>query len=278
MASRFFDALWPYGAPPASEPDKDLETAIRADDVEAVRRAIAEGANVKGTDSEGYPYLYEAAFSDTPDIVDLLLQHGADPTVQKGFWLAFHRAVLVSTPPVVRAFIRGGVDPNARSLNEENALHVAVLIEGDTTPMLSFLIAEGVDVNEQDSTGETPLHRAIYMDKPRRVKLLLENGADPRIPDAQGNTPVQYSRSDTVRRVVESHLKKTNARNLAMVSATTEVPPAVDGEAPRKLPYDTVREIGKFVGLSPARFTPQSARGRKTRARKTTRRQTRRRR
>jgi ankyrin repeat protein len=94
------------------------------------------------------------------------------------------------------ALNRGG-DPNATpgpdQRDQRSALIIAV-----TLPDLRFLrglIAKGVDVNRAPG-GLTPLIAATrdsYQGRPDAVMTLLSNGADPRIVDADGNTPLHHA-------------------------------------------------------------------------------------
>ncbi len=60
--------------------DSELFDAIMARDPDAVLAAIAIGANVDSLNDETMTPLMVAAKCQSPEIVDLLLIHGADPT------------------------------------------------------------------------------------------------------------------------------------------------------------------------------------------------------
>jgi len=46
----------------------------------------------------------------------------------------------------------------------------------------------------QDDRGATPLHEAVKRKKVDAVKVLLQHGADPTIPDSGGKTSIDYAR------------------------------------------------------------------------------------
>lgn len=48
-------------------------------------------------------------------------------------------------------------------------------------------------VDARAETGHTPLHGALMKDHSRMVELLLGYGADPTIPDSDGNTPLHVA-------------------------------------------------------------------------------------
>jgi ankyrin repeat protein len=61
--------------------------------------------------------------------------------------------------------------------------------------LLRELIARGVDLNDVAS-GMTPLLAATrdsWHGRPEAVMTLLANGADPRVTDADGNTPLHHA-------------------------------------------------------------------------------------
>lgn len=60
--------------------------------------------------------------------------------------------------------------------------------EADFAQMLRYLVEQGVDINAQNSARQTALHFAIWIRQPFRLRLLMEHGADPTIPDENGNS------------------------------------------------------------------------------------------
>jgi ankyrin repeat protein len=94
------------------------------------------------------------------------------------------------------ALERGG-DPNASpgpdQRDQRSALMIAVTLPD--LRLLRALIGKGVDVNKLHG-GITPLIAATrdsYQGRPDAVTTLLANGADARIADAAGNTPLHHA-------------------------------------------------------------------------------------
>ena len=48
-------------------------------------------------------------------------------------------------------------------------------------------------VNQRGGWNSTPLHIAIYRERPREVRILLEGGADPNAPGEYGERPIQVA-------------------------------------------------------------------------------------
>lgn len=71
------------------------------------------------------------------------------------------------------------------------------------TEGVRLLPAAGADVNRQNESGMTPLHRAVQGDakspKAAAVELLLRAGANPRLPDSYGRTPLQLASPDMLK-------------------------------------------------------------------------------
>ncbi|WP_411833777.1 ankyrin repeat domain-containing protein [Pseudoxanthomonas mexicana] len=93
--------------------------------------------------------------------------------------------------------IDAGADPHALPLPEwrdQRSLGVLAAVLPDLR-LLRTLIARGVDVN-QAHAGMTPLLAATrdsWHGRPDAVTTLLANGADPRVADADGNTPLHHA-------------------------------------------------------------------------------------
>jgi len=64
------------------------------------------------------------------------------------------------------------------------------------------LLEKGADPNTQDEKGRTPLYWAAYKGRVDVVKLLLERGADPNVKDGDGKTPLDLARAEGRREVV----------------------------------------------------------------------------
>lgn len=109
-----------------------------------------------------------------------------------------------------------GVDVNAREIRysystlsrrDQGALtalgYMALQQEYWHLRAIRFLVNSGADINTRDINGETPLFIACIPNMGRRwaplfVKLLLELGADPNIPDANGTNCVDIAVSEEI--------------------------------------------------------------------------------
>ena len=114
---------------------------------DVVAAKLAAGERVDQRDQYGRTPLYMAALSGDINLVQLLLNHGADPA--KG----------------------------ARWKDGDTALHKAA--SGGHVDVIELLIEAGVNPNIRNTNRETPLHHAAVFARPESVRSLLSLGADP---------------------------------------------------------------------------------------------------
>lgn len=92
-----------------------------------------------------------------------------------------------------KAAVDGNPHPNLRGLDGcmgTTPLHVA-----DNSSHVIALLAAGADPNAQDFLGNSPLHAAADRRKnPHVVKVLLKAGANAKLRNRSGNTPLQWMR------------------------------------------------------------------------------------
>lgn len=128
--------------------------AIETGDVEAVTAHLNAGVSPNFLHKEGdahEPALIAALRVKSDDVVQALLERGADPNIRMGGGGGFARPALVVA-----------VENADREANSVNAL-----------------LAKGADVNARDGYGFTALIAASGANRLDLVTLLLEKGADP---------------------------------------------------------------------------------------------------
>ncbi len=120
-----------------------LMRAAKKGDYEAVRRLLAEGADVEQSDQKGRTAVMLAAGSGNVKVIKALLEAGAKPNrLGPRGWTALFVAVVNGKTDCVRA-----------------------------------LLAGGADVNVQDQTGQTPLQYARERGFKGIVEILIGHGA-----------------------------------------------------------------------------------------------------
>ncbi len=183
------------------------------DDVKSANFSLAlqelkqPGLNVN---AKGGQALYEAVVHHSTELVQELLNRGADPDLQPCLVVAIANGL----PEIARLLLGSGADPNLRF-----PLDLAAS-QGDI-PMAEELIRKGADVNYNDYVGVgTALMAAAEGSKREMVRLLLRHGADPTV-QAKFHDPALVSAADPeIKKMLEQALREceTGARKCEEMS------------------------------------------------------------
>ena len=185
-----------------------------------------------GIDIQGYygnTLLHWALMTNNEEIVQFLLQKGANPSIrnrtritpfyiaaQKGNiaamdmmlktketkkevmsnsynWTALHTAVRECWKEATKFLLKKGADINAKNAVGKTPLHIAA--SKWHVGMLQELLKSKPDLNIQDANGNTPLHDAVASNtvSVQTIKMLLAKGANPMIRNYAGLTPLQLA-------------------------------------------------------------------------------------
>ena len=203
-----------------------LDYAAAGGSVEVAALLIARGADPRGgpADEGGMPPLYHAARGGHAEIVELLIKRGVSPRTRLEDYegTALHVAARHGRVAVAAALLRRGMDVDALDQDHTTALHAAATF--GQLEVARLLIERGARVNVRagiravrpcDSFGMlgpdgepiperfTPLHAAAEAGHIEVVEHLLSKGADPRLLDANGKTPLDLARDNKRLAVVE---------------------------------------------------------------------------
>ncbi|MES2842787.1 MAG: ankyrin repeat domain-containing protein [Pseudomonadota bacterium] len=171
----------------------DFFSAVKRDDVGAVRQLAQRGFDLNTRSEEGEHALFLALREDAPDVTGFLL---GQAKVQ----------VESRTPkdesPLMMAALKGKLEA-ARRLIARNAevnkpgwtpLHYAATNADETSlPMARLLLEHHAYIDAESPNGTTPLMMAAHYGHPTVVKLLLEEGADPLLKNQQGLTAIDFA-------------------------------------------------------------------------------------
>jgi ankyrin repeat protein len=174
-----------------------------------VRYLLDRGADVRPPEGADSTALITAAERADPDVVKLLLHHGADPKSLDSFgetallWAALGDPgkicaekmdlLLPGSDVNVLNTFAGTVKNGPIALTHMNALMWAVQSCGPAAT--AKLLKAGANVNEHDVRNMTPLMMALSLDDadPDTVKLLLKAGADVKAKDLNGETAMDWA-------------------------------------------------------------------------------------
>jgi ankyrin repeat protein len=197
--------------------DKLIEL-IKAGDAEAVKQLLDTGFSPNIGDQSAAEFLYIAALKKRKDIVEYLIQAGADVNTKDDH----HLPVLMKLCTIgggdkdgleiVRLLIQNGADVNFRNDNEETVLSRTIEIQN--IEIARLLIDAGADVNARDREGTTVLMEAAFEYK--GAKLLVDRGADVNARDNHGQTAlmiVSIARSPRIIKLLLDHGADVNAQD-----------------------------------------------------------------
>jgi ankyrin repeat protein len=143
-------------------PTLDVFEAATAGDAKRVAALVdADRSLADAVARDGYSPLGLASFFKRRDVVKVLLERGAKPSVpsrDQGF-TPLHSAVATDAGAaiheIVRLLLDAGADPNAKSREGGTPLHSAAFTGDLETAEL--LLAYGADPSATDATSQTPL-------------------------------------------------------------------------------------------------------------------------
>ncbi len=176
----------------------NLNDAIQEGRVEDVKNIInKDRTKVYEKDKWGYTLLHDAVVAERLEIVEYLLQQGADVnTSNLEGSTPLHDAAYKGRLVLVRFLLAKGADANAKDISNNTPLHEAVAAYGvyitnfRYIEVVKLLLSDGALVNDKNNKGETPLHLASKTHKFEIVKLLASKGADVNNQNNVGNTPL----------------------------------------------------------------------------------------
>ncbi len=136
--------------------------AARVGDLASAKLLVAAGANVNDKDAWGVTATVLAAHSGYRELVNFLLERGADPNLAEAGFTALHAAIMHRDEKMVSALLDHGADPNAPLRT--------------WTPMRR----SSHDFHFDPAlVGATPFWLAARFSQPNVMRLLVKRGADP---------------------------------------------------------------------------------------------------
>ena len=197
--------------------DESLHSAVSRGNIERVRMLVERGADLNAEGMYGRTPLYYAALCGQSNIVDYLLDKGADPTKGaswKGHNTPLHVAAFEGHVSIVAALIEHGVKVDLLDDAQQTPLHEAAW--HGQPDVVRYLISQGADVNAKDKSGHTPLVSSGRVSLSTKytqhdseiAALLVEAGADVNHVDNFGDTALHCACKQSNTNLVEYLLKQ----------------------------------------------------------------------
>jgi len=148
----------------------NLHIAVGSNHLPVVKLLVAHGAFLEAKNACGHSPLHTGAYYGHEDIVEFLLNHGADvdslsPSTNDTPLLS---AVFRDHLSVAKLLIAHGASLNAKDIDGDTALHLAV--EG-AVEMVELLCSHGADVYAKNDDNNTPVQRGIDILEDGKVQL-----------------------------------------------------------------------------------------------------------
>lgn len=183
--------------------DEALFSACESGGVEAVRLLLDAGADVNAREGFGNTHLHVFGWSPlhvackygcTP-IAQLLLDNSADVNaLGEASETPLHVACLNGHLDLVRLLLEKGADVNARDVHDWTPLHYVCNRTLSNIEVILTLLSHGADVEARTANAQsTPIDFACGYGHVDVVKILLEAGADPRMANYDGVTPLDWA-------------------------------------------------------------------------------------
>ncbi|MEU4451791.1 ankyrin repeat domain-containing protein [Nocardioides sp. NPDC023903] len=192
--------------------DRQLLRAASSGDTDSAAAALRGGADLETRDANRRTPLLLAVTDDHLETARLLVYLGADPDALDGQhdtpWL-----VTGVTGSVPMAELLLSVDPDLTVRNRYGGLSIIPASERGHADYVERVARTEIDIDHVNDLGWTALLEAVILGEgsdrwQRVVRSLLENGADPRIADRDGVTPLEHARSrgfTEIARILEQH-------------------------------------------------------------------------
>ncbi len=218
-----------------------LNFAVLGGNVEIADLLIKKGFNVNSFSVSGWTPLCRAVWAQKPEMVEFLLNHGADINLKitsfyqsSALFLAVVKKnyqiteILLNHNPDMNITTYYGINPFSEALNsndvtlvqlflDHGALTKSVSQDHDNIPILQavflnseifkMLIRYGADINQKNSAGSNALIYSIYSDSLTCFNYLIDAGADIHVTDGDGHSllalAVINGRQSTVERLIQ---------------------------------------------------------------------------
>jgi ankyrin repeat protein len=246
--------------------DAPVADAAERDDAGMVRTLIETGADVNAGQGDGMTALHWAARNRNAQLVDLLLDAGAEleATTRLGAYTPLHMAARTGAVAVVRRLLEAGAQADVEStIGGVTPLHFAA--EAGAAEAIDALVEAGAAVDAvEEKWGQTPLVFAASYNRLEAVKALLAHGADPnhettvvdvveRFEEHRRGRALRERRLAAIRAGVDPDMAEEEARKEESEEERAEREAALEArrpvEEPEPLSYAAL--VGGHGGLTP---------------------------
>ena len=183
----------------SEDPGADLIDSARSGQSETVEALLLAGVDPNATDANGRTALMRASQEGHVDIIELLLDQGADVNARGALldaqdnmgWTSLNRAAHNGHAEIVERLITAGADVQIR--DDEGYTTLLSAAEAGSDAAIRLLLTAGADIAAQAANGLTALHKAAQSGHLSTVELLISDGASLDARDQGGYTALRYA-------------------------------------------------------------------------------------
>jgi ankyrin repeat protein len=166
-------------------------------DIERIRALIESGqASASDRNDDGITLLHVAAITGRVPVCAYLIEKGAEVNALGGSLPAtpLQWAARKGLVEIMDLLIQHGANPRLVDSRDFSCLH-SVTHSSDSWALLYILCQPDIAVDERDNIGLTPLHWAAQQGHQVSVEVLLKFGANPNVVDLNGLTALHWAAS-----------------------------------------------------------------------------------
>ncbi len=185
-----------------------IEDVSIEDELIVERQKVMHLLSTNGLDIEdsSFKNIHWAAINGTPELMQLLLDHGADIEAKDGQeFTPLLRVAKIGRPSIAQLLLEKGASTSAKQQNGLTALNEAA--SSGNFEIVQYLIEYRADIEARDDKGFTPLIRAAKNGHILMTKLLLDKGANTEAKQQDGSTALNQAASEGRSEVVQCLLK-----------------------------------------------------------------------
>ena len=171
----------PAGAGHDDPAEQRFVEAARSGDLATLEDLVGQGVNVNASQGDGRTALHLAAERRDVEMVEFLLEHGADVErgTRIGDYRALHVASRMGSSAIIERLLEAGATVDVKTTNS-GTLPIHLAAESGNPRAVEVLARKGADIDAREgSWGQTPLMFAAARNRAEVIESLVDLGAEP---------------------------------------------------------------------------------------------------
>ncbi|UOG61856.1 ankyrin repeat domain-containing protein [Leptospira noguchii] len=180
-----------------------IHIAVKEERIDIVDLLLEYGADINSKNQEGYSPLYKIPWKRKEgfSLLQLLQQKGADLKCLTNSGISLlHYAALQDNVPILEYLFQNGLELDLQSGHGDTPLHWTVHYH--CIESARYLLNQGAKINLQNENGNTVLHEAALRDYDKLIFLFLEFGADPEVKNKEGKTAANLAEKEKTKSIL----------------------------------------------------------------------------